>query len=341
MSITIRDVAQKAGVSVATVSKIINNKPSISEATKQRVLQIMTELDYHPNSQASNFARQCSYNVVFVAVTEMNCAFHNPHMFEILSGAQKKIHGSRYNFSFLGVSSVEEAYEKTKDIIGRKTADGILIHGSATSKPLVNLMESSNFPHIFIGRPPFVNTACWIDTNNRISGQMATKFLTSCGYEHIAFIGGPEKDEISQHRLEGFISTMQNRGVIVPASYIKYGTYSKKSGYELMQELLRSANPPEAVICEGNLIAMGAASAIRKHGMSIPDHIGLITFDDYPLSQLIEPPLTVVDINVHEMGEQAADILLNKIKNPDFQIQSFATLPTLIIRESTKTQLQK
>lgn len=338
MSTTIKEVANEAGVSIATVSKVINNKPSISEATRQQVFDAIKKLNYHPNAQASNFARKCSENIIFLAVTEVNTSFHNPHMFEILSGAQSKIREKKYNFSFIGSSDKDTAYKEVIDIIGRKAADGILIHGSATSRPLVDLLTTSNFPHIIIGRPFFSNTACWIDINNHVSGDMATKYLHKCGYSKIAFIGGPETDEISRHRLRGFVSAMGIYGLSISDSFIKYGTYSKESGFEMMEELLRSSCLPDAVICENNQIAMGAASAIKKHGMSIPDDIGLITFDDYPLSQLIDPPLTVVDIDVNEMGQQAASLLLKKIKNPAFQIQSFATLPSLIIRSSTRNQ---
>lgn len=336
MSITIKDVARAAGVSTATVSKVLNNKPSISESTRQRVYQVMQELNYLPNAQASNFARKCSDNIVFLAVTEKHTAFHNPHMFEILCGAQSIIRKKNYDFSFLGVSDKAVAYEKAKQIIGRKTADGILVHGSATSKELVKLLVESDFPHVIIGRPPFSNNACWIDTHNRVSGQTATNYLIKCGYTKIAFIGGPESDEISRHRLQGFTSSMHLKGLEVASASIKYGTYTKDSGFSMMEELLRGSYLPDAVICENNQIAMGAASAIKKHGMSIPEHIGLITFDDYPLSQLIDPPLTVVDIDVNDMGQQAATIVLKKIKNPSLQVQSYTTIPNLIVRSSTK-----
>lgn len=336
MSLTIKDVAREAGVSIATVSKVINGKPSISESTRCRVLEVIKRLNYHPNAQASNFAREHSENIIFLAVTEPLTAFHNPHMFEIMCGAQNIIHKKKLNFSFLGVSDKDSAYQETTEIIGRKAADGILIHGSATSRPLVDLLVRTGFPHVIIGRPPFTNTACWIDINNHVSGHLAAKYLMKCGYSHIAFIGGPQTDEISRHRLKGFISSMHIFKLDVPGSAIKYGTYSKQSGYEMMEELLRGSFLPDAVICEDNNIAMGAASAIRKRGMKIPDDIGLITFDDYPLSQLIDPPLTVVDINVNKMGQQAAEILIKKIKNPNLSMQSFTTVPKLIVRASTR-----
>ena len=336
MSLTIKDVAKEAGVSIATVSKVINGKPSISEPTRQRVIEVIKRLNYHPNAQASNFARERSDNIVFLAVTEPHTAFHNPHMFEIMCGAQSKIYSKNFNFSFLGVPDKDSACEKASVIIGRKAADGILIHGSATSRPLVELLVKTGFPHVIIGRPPFSNTACWIDINNHVSGHLATEYLTKSGYTHIAFIGGPKSDEISRHRLQGFLSSMRIFGLAIPDSFIKYGTYSKQSGYDMMEELLRGSSFPDAVICEDNKIAIGAVSAIRKRGIEIPDDIGIITFDDYPLSQLIDPPLTVVDINVNKMGQQAADILIKKVRNPVLNIQSFTTIPELIIRSSTR-----
>lgn len=337
MSVTIKDVAKAAGVSIATVSKVINNKPSISEKTRNHVIEVMNRLNYHPNAQASNFARKCSENIIFLAVAEPQTAFLNPHMFEIMCGAQTITHQNRYNLIFLGVTDKDHACQELSDIIGRKTADGILIHGSATSRTLVNLLEKTGFPHVIIGRPPFSNTACWIDINNHVSGHLATKYLAKCGYTHIAFIGGPESDEISRHRLHGFISYMRILGLDIPASQIKYGTYSRQSGYDMMEELLRETYLPDAVICEDNQIAIGAVSAIQKHGMAIPDDVGIITFDNYPLSQLVNPPLTVIDIDVNQMGQQAADILFQKIKNPSLNIQSFTTVPEIIIRSSTKS----
>lgn len=336
MALTINDVAKEAGVSIATVSKVINGKPSISEQTRLHVLEVIKRLNYHPNAQASNFARERSDNIIFLAVTEPLTAFHNPHMFEIMCGAQNIVHEKNFNFSFLGVQDKDTACQKASNIIGRRAADGILVHGSSTSRSLVELLVKTGFPHVIIGRPPFSNTACWIDINNHVSGHLATEYLTKCGYTHIAFIGGPQSDEISRHRLQGFVSSMRIFGLNVPESSIKYGTYSKQSGFEMMEELLRGSFLPDAVICEDNKIAMGAASAIRKRGMNIPDDIGLITFDDYPLSQLIDPPLTVVDINVNKMEQQAAGFLIKKIRNPSLNMQSFTTVPELIIRSSTR-----
>ncbi|KAB1437638.1 LacI family DNA-binding transcriptional regulator [Candidatus Galacturonibacter soehngenii] len=341
MAVTIKDVAREAGVSVATVSKILNNKPYISEKTRQHVKEVMKQLDYHPNAQASNFKYKRSNNIIFLAITQLHTAFHNPHMFEILCGAESVTKKKKYNLSFVGVSSTEEAYTSVLEIVGRNTADGILVHGSATSRHLVDFLVKSNFPHIIIGRPPFASASCWIDINNRMSGQMAMEYLETCGYSKIAFLGGPKSDEISRHRLQGFLSYMNINGLTTQEDFIKYGEYTKESGFTMMEELLSYGTLPDAVICENNLIAMGAVKAIENKNLSIPKDIGMITFDDYPLSQLIDPPLTVIDIDVYEMGNQAATILLRKINNKNLSVQSFVTLPNLIVRSSTRNPRTK
>lgn len=337
MSVTIKDVAREAGVSIATVSKVINQKPAISDATREHVWQVMERLNYHPNSQARNFVRQKTDTVVFLAVTESHTAFDNSYMFDILCGAQSKTGEKNYHFSFTASPDKDQACQEIEKIIGRKSADGLLVHGSATSRRLAGLLEETGFPHIIIGRPPFSTTACWIDVNNYVSGEIAGKYLYRCGYSRISFIGGPAEDEISRHRLKGFLSSMQLQGLSVPDSLIKHGSYSKNGGFQMMEDLLRSSCMPDSVICENNPVALGAVSAIKKHGLSIPDDIGVITFNDYPLSRLTEPPLTVVDIDVNEMGRQAAALLLKKIKNPGLHIQSFANLQSLIVRSSLRS----
>jgi LacI family transcriptional regulator len=211
------------------------------------------------------------------------------------------------------------------------------VHGSATTKELVQQLVKTNFPHIIIGRPYFKCLACWIDINNSISGQLAAEHLSECGYQNIAFIGGPKEDEISIKRLKGFVAAMHDRGYIIKDKYLKYGFYTKESGYELAMELLQESQLPEAIICENNLIAIGVVKALSNVGKRIPEDIALLSFDDYPFSRMIEPLLTVVDIDVYDMGNQAAEILVRKINYPSLHVQSYTTLPQLIVRESTHT----
>ncbi|MDF2632053.1 MAG: alanine racemase [Caproiciproducens sp.] len=336
MSVTIKDVAREAGVSPSTVSKIINHSPTISDATSQQVQNVMERLHYFPNAQARNFATQTTHNIVFLTKLEPHTAFTNPHMFEIMCGVREALAKREYNLSFVSVSQEEDAACVAERIIAQKSADGMVVHGSATTKDLTLFLVKSNFPHVIIGKPAFESQACWIDINNHLSGQIAAEHLLDCGYKRIAFIGGKPEDGISAQRLKGFIKVMEDKGVAVPANFIKDGDSTKLDGFLLANELLEGMCPPEAIICESDSIALGVVKSIGAHGYSIPDDIALICFDDFPLSRLIDPTPTVVDIDVHDMGFQAGSILIRKIKNPALQVQTYTTLPNLIVRESTK-----
>ncbi|MDF2984749.1 MAG: alanine racemase [Eubacterium sp.] len=336
MSITIKDVAREAEVSISTVSKVINKSPTISQATVDRVNEVMKKLDYYPNQSASNFARQSTRNIVFLTRLERDVAFSNPHMFEIMCGAQKALSEKNYNLSLMSINTDQEEMDLIKKIIAQKSADGIILHGSVINRDLPSLLVNTNFPHLIIGKPEFESQLCWIDTNNHLSGEIAAGHLLECGYKKIAFIGGSENDMISMHRLQGFQCVMEQKNIEYERDFISFGFSTKDSGYAQMNQLLDSLVKPEAVICENNSIALGVVKSINEHGLSIPGDIAVITFDEYPFSHIIEPIPTVVNINVFDMGIQAGSTLIRKIKNPSLQVQSYTTLPELIVRGTTR-----
>ncbi len=335
MSITIKDVAREAGVSISTVSKVINNAPTISESTAAKVRAVMKDLNYYPNLRARNFARKSTHSVVFLTRLEQDVAFTNPHMFEIMCGAQKALAAKGYTLSILSTDSEEEDCNTVKEIIAQKSADGIIVHGSVISRELASIIVRSNFPHIAIGRPDFESQICWIDTNNYLSGEIAANHLYECGYQSIAFLGGCEHDQISAHRLQGYENAMEQKNIPKNPSLIRFGDSSLRCSFEEMESLLNSAEKIDAVICENNGIALGAVKAIHSRGLSIPNDIAVITFDEYPFSHVIEPMPTVVNINVFDMGLEAGATLIRKIKNTSLQVQSYTTLPELIVRSST------
>lgn len=334
MSITIRDVAREAGVSVSTVSKVLNKSPLISKATTEKVQAVMDHLHYQPNLRARNFAQQSTHNIAFIARTEKNTAFINPHLFAIMCGVEKELSKKGYGLTFINLDPEQDELSTIESLIEQKNTDGLVLHISAVSKKLSRLMVQYDFPHIVIGKPDFESELCWIDTNNTISGSIAARHLFSSGFKHIAYIGGDKDDLISLHRFQGvqktaeeFEMSISNCDVINGATTIDdAGTITKK----LIKERM-----PEAIICANNTIALGTVRTIQEHGLMIPENIAVISFDDYPYSRIMKPALTVVNIDVYDMGIQAGVMLLRKIKKPSLQVQSFTTLPELIIRGST------
>lgn len=334
MSITMKDVAKAANVSTATVSKVINGSPTISEKTIENVNRIMKELNYYPNLRAQNFARQSTHTIVFATKLERNSAFSNPHMFEIMSGVVRTLSNKKYNMNIIDINE-ENELDSIEQIIAQKSADGLVIHVSVLSKEMESIIRKNEFPHIVIGCPNYESHLCWIDNNNYLSGEIATNHLIEKGYKNIGFIGGFDEDRISTHRLQGAITALTEKHLKMKEEHIGKGNSSREESFDLMEKMLKQNGRPDAIICANNHIALGVVKAIKKHKLRIPRDIGVITFDDYPFSRITDPMLTVVNIDVFDLGQQAGKLIINKIKKPNLQIQSYTTLPNLIVREST------
>lgn len=335
MAVTITDVANEAGVSKSTVSKVLNHCSTISDATAQKVHAAIEKLHYTPNSRAVSFARQTTQNIIYLTYLGKDSAYKNPHMFDIMCGVYHAI--SNYNYTLTLVDISEEAYpgEKTENVIRSRSADGLIIHGSAINEKIATLIVDAHFPHIIIGHPGFDSRLCWIDTNHALAGEYAARHMLHCGYTDIAFISGRKTDYISSQRLKGFISGMLTGGYKTPSKRIYFTDSTREDAYTAVLDILKNNTMPQAIICENNTLALGSIKAIEELNLKIPNDIAFLTFDIYPYSSVIDPKLTVVDINVYDMGVQAGTMMLHKLKNPNLLVQSYTTLPVILQGEST------
>jgi len=253
MGVTIKDVAAAAGVSTATVSKVMNNSPSIPESTAERIKGIMEEMNYHPNKRAQNFARQSTRTVLMAVHFKKNIAFENPHLFEIMTGLQKALNDRNYSLNIVNVTK-ENCMDVLGDVIARKSVDGIVLHISVVSRELEKVILKEQFPHIVIGCPEHKTQLCWIDNNNILSGEIATEFLYKRGYKKMAFLGGSKSDRGSMDRLEGFKNLHDQKILKIPKEYIFYGESTIESGMEGMAKFLSLPVKPQAVVCANNNI---------------------------------------------------------------------------------------
>ncbi len=332
---TIKDVAKAAGTSVSTVSKVLNGHYSISQQTAERVRRVMEELNYYPSASAQSFARGSTRTVAVLADLERGAAFRNPHLFEIVSGLEQTLRGRGYRLFLRGVDAAG-AYQAAEEIISRKSADGLAIHVSVLTHPLSALLTRTGFPHIVLGMPNFDSQVCWIDNNNVYSGTVAASFLLSQGYRRIAFIGGQYYDLGSAHRLQGLKEGLQARGCPLDDRYIRLGQSTRADGWAMTDRLLDEKDLPDAIVCANNYIALGCVAAVQERGMGIPEDVGVLTFDDYPFSRFTEPELTVVDIDVRDLGNRAGRHLLELIRRPTLQVQTTVTASNIIERRSTR-----
>lgn len=329
MPITIREVAKEAGVSTSTVSKVLNHWTTISPATVSKVTAAIEKLNYTPNARAVSFARQSTQNIVFLSSLQQEEAYRNPHMFDIMCGVNHELAKYNYAMTLIDPTIKGNACSYVEHIIAQKCADGLIIHGSVITKEIANLLIHENYPHMIIGKPTFESQLCWIDTNHVLAGRFAASHMLDCDYTKVSFIGGRETDAISVQRQRGFVSAMCDYGYSIVLSYIRYTNSSKHESYQATLNLLKSDAPPRAIICANNSIAVGAMKAIEELKLKLPEEVALLTFDTYPYSNIIDPTPTVIDINVFDMGTQAAQMMVRKLENPSLQVQSFTTLPVL------------
>lgn len=335
MAATIRDVALRANTSTATVSKVMNGSYSISQATIDRVNEAMRELDYHPNLRARNFSKKSTKTVMWVTSLEKDIGFSNPHMFEIMCGLESVLSDKGY-LLMIKSTNAKDAVEYIKEMYHAQLADGFVIHASVISPELDEMIYREKIPHLIVGLPNFENHFCWIDVDNRLAGEQAAKYLLESGYQSLAFIGGTDDDKITVHRLNGVLSVLKEHDLIVPKGYVQQGDSECDSGYYMTEQILDKDSKPDAIICANNYIAYGCMNALRDKAICVPEEMGVITFDEYPLSQILKPMLTVVNVDVFDLGVQAGKYVLQKIKKPNIHIESYITYPMLIERASTR-----
>lgn len=329
--VTIKDVAREAGTSISTVSKALNGSYTISEQTIELVKEVADRLGYRPNARAQTFARKATRSAVFLTQLEKNIAFENPHMFEIFAGIESSLREKNYSIT-LQHCTKKDICSLSKEIMSSKSADGLIIHASVLSRELSGMLCREAVPHIVVGKPDFQSNLCWIDNNNRLSGVLAARRLRELGHKKIALVGSFKEDCISEDRISGILSELGAHGIVG----IYRGASTIEDGEKMGAELLSGTEKVTAVICVNNLLAVGCLRVFQKNGIAVPDDVSLITFDEYPLAKYTVPPLTTVNIDVYDLGVQAGKLLLNKIKRPSLNIQSYTTLPVVAERQSDR-----
>lgn len=328
---TIKDVAKVAGVSVGTVSKVINGSAEISDETCERVLNVVRELGYIPNKSAQELKRKTFKSIVFLAKFNKDEAFNNPHLFEIMLGAYSYFDIKGYTFSILNENGCD--YERVEQLIKGGTYNGVLAHASV-SKKLLRFVEKSGVPMVVIGKQSG-NEFCSVDNDNVLCGAMAAKHLHEIGRKHIAYIGGEKYDEISEARFLGADNYLQSINIPIEHTLHLRGESTQTDGAYMIKRALKQHPDMDAIICANNAIAFGVMQYLKEKHISVPQQIAVISFDKYPYSSITDPALTVVDIDVYDLGIKSAKLLVDKMRDNSLCCTMTTTLPRIIIREST------
>jgi LacI family transcriptional regulator len=337
MSVTIYDVANKAGVSISTVSRVLNKNPNVLEETRQRVLKVIAELGFKPSSIARGLVGHHT-NLIQVLFSWQNRQFdfRNNWYVSLLNGFNATIQKNGYGLmvnTIAGIFEPEEIYAT----VFRNASDGILVVSPFLEEKDILGMNRNAVPMVLVGHRIESDEIDYVDSDNQTAAEQIVDHLAGLGHKRIAIITGPMKGSSdTADRLNGYKNAMKKHGFLVPSEYIVEGNFNKVTGALATEKLLALPERPTAIFCCDDLMAMGAWDTVEKKGLEVGKDVSLVGFDDIEEASHVPYSLTTVRQDYHNLSTQATLLLLEKIKSPDKWKPKHLLLPTqLIARDST------
>ncbi|MCL1144046.1 LacI family DNA-binding transcriptional regulator [Shewanella gaetbuli] len=328
---TIYDVSVLAGVSLATVSRVMNNNTKVSDKTRQKVLDAMASLGYRPNTIAQSLASNCS-NSVGVLVSQLDGPFYGPMMTEIettLRTANKHV--------IIAAGHAQESQEKDSvEFLISRGCDALILDVEAVSDEYLIELYKGKTPIVLINRYIEVMKDNCVFLENERGGFMATDYILSLGHKDIAYISGPMYKGDARDRLQGHQRALSQHGIMFDPALWYEGNFREFGGEEGMRHLLSLNKKFTAVVCASDQMASGAIAACMEKGLKVPDDISIIGYDNIPFPQYIYPKLTTVSNPINEMGKMAALWVLKNIYHDTNVKVDCSFTPKLYVRDSAK-----
>jgi len=335
MKINIKDVAKKAGVSTATVSRVLGDFPGVRDKTRKKVLKAVSELNYEINAVARNL-RQKKTNSIGIIVGNVLSQFYSV----IAKSVEDMANKFGYNTILCNGDENPEKELNYLKVLKSNRVDGIILTPTGKNSEYVQHLTNSRTKVVLLDRLIEGVDCDAVLVDNVDGAYKAVKYLIDQGYKKIGIVDGYLDRTTGAERLKGYLQAIEEAGIAKDDSLIKIGNFKKESGKKLTEELLKQSNRPEAIFTTNIDMSMGALIAIKEMGLSIPDDIGIICFDDSDWASISEPPITVIRQPVYQLGSTAAELLIKKIENEEKKLDHKPTVVTLntelIIRNSAK-----
>ncbi len=328
---TRQDVADRAKVSVAVVSYVVNNGPRpVAPKTRSRVEQVIKELGYYPNEFARNLRRQNSLTIGLMIPSIANTVYA-----EIAEGLDSVCAANGYELLILDSHFDLNREMRLIQLLRSKQVNGVVIQPLQDPKPLIEPLQEARIPIVLIQDDvPNVHS---ISLSDFEGGILAIKHLLELGHQHIAMIKAKPFRVLSYERFEGYKKALSDARVTFNPDYVIEVEYSEdhQSGYEAMRKLLALEQPPTAVFTHNDVLALGAMHAIQERGLKIPEDISVVGHDDISSAAYFSPPLTTVRLAKHELGQEAGKIIFQHIQAKKIVFQKRSLPVELIVRSST------
>ena len=322
---SIREVAKKAGVSISTVSRVLNNSAPVSDELRVRVEKAIKELGYYPSGIAKSLRKGKTGTIGFILPDITNPFFAN-----IVRGAEDYLRKKGYTLILCNSDQNKEQEIQLLGTLISKHIDGLLFTGTGDFNPLLAEKIEKGLKIVFLDRIIKGLNSSYVIIDNREGMNILLDYLIKVGHKYFIFINGNKETFSARIRYETFVKKLTENNL-----HFKhyFANFSYEAGYSIAKKLRKL---PDTIICGNDLIAYGVIDAIEEKGYKVPEDVSVTGFDDIPFSRHYKPPLTTVRQPMYEMGEKAAELLLKIIEGKEKINKGIVLLPKLVVRESTK-----
>lgn len=326
---TIYQVSELAGVSLATVSRVINNTGKVSDKTKQKVIDAMDELGYRPNTMAQSLATNIT-NSVGILIPELK----GPFFGQLMSGVEETLRAVNKHAIITASHSDEKREKEGIEFLLSRRVDALILHVDALSDEYLEELSNGPVPLVIINRlVPSIADKC-IHLDNKIGGYLAAKHVIEQGHTRIAYMTGMEWKADSNDRLFGHKAALEELGVPFDEDLLYVGNFEHESGAKGLTDLMHREKPFSAVICANDEMATGAMAMARKVGLDLPHDLSIVGYDNIIYASYMYPTLTTINYPVYQMAQMAAKYVLKEVyEHKNIEISTQFT-PKLVTRNS-------
>lgn len=328
---TLHDVAGEAGVSKSTVSRVLNQPDIVADATREAVLKAVEKLGYRPSRVARRLRMERGHaNMLGLVIPDIQ----NPFFADIARGVEDVAYAHDYALVLSNSDEDPARQEVALETLRTESVDGVIVPPVADDDPHVRNMAEAGIPVVCVDRRLRGRRVDTITSDNFEGAYEAVVHLIEHGHRRIGFVGGIPRISTTRDRKRAYRQALEDYGVDVRSALIREGNSRQEAGRRLTGELLDGAAPPTALFTGNNLMTLGAYVAVHERGLCIPDDLAIIGYDDVPWALALHPPPTVVDQPGYEIGQRAAEMLLQRIEQPDRTPTTVTLQHRLVLRRS-------
>jgi DNA-binding LacI/PurR family transcriptional regulator len=332
--VTMDEVAKAAGVSQATVSRVVNGNPRVNLTTRRQVERTIERLGFVPNSAARTLVTRRSDSIGVLIPEPTSRVFGDPFFAQVLRGVSSALTARRQKLVLFLPQSADEETE-LQGYLGAGHVDGVIMYSLHGDDPLPEQLRRRGVPVVVGGRPPTGSRVSYVDYDNRGGAQAATGHLVETGRTVIGTITGPLDMSAAVDRLDGYRDALRAAGVEPDPELEATGDFTQESGVRAMEELLARRPDLDALFVANDIMATGALQVLERAGRRVPDDVALVGFDDLPIAQTTRPPLSSVRQSLDVLGRELVNVLLQTVEERDSIARKVVLETQLVIRESS------